>query len=151
MLDTFSKAVKRTGLQVIEKSAQKIGSIVASKLSKSRNDESLVYKIPCGGCKQSYYGETSGGLKKRITEHKRDLRNHNANNSLVKHIDSCPNLPNWKEAEILKSGLSKTQRKLLESSLIESMVCANSKAGDMKLARSVAKFLVEEYLGNIVT
>ena len=69
----------------------------------------------------------------------------------MKHIESCPNLPNWKEAEVLKSGLSRTQRKLLESSLIESMVCTNSKAGDIKLARSVAKFLMEEYLGNIVT
>ena len=149
--ETISKAVKRTGLQVIEKSGQKIGSIVAPKLSKCRNEESLVYKIPCGGCKYPYYGETSRGLKKRTTEHKRDLRNHNVNNSLVKHIESCPNLPNWKEAEVLKSGLSKSQRKLLESSLIESMKCTNSKAGDIKLARSVAKFLVEEHLGNIVT
>ena len=98
-----------------------------------------------------YYGETARGLKKRTTEHKRDLRNYNVNNSLVKHIESCPNLPNWKEPEVLKSGLSKSQRKLLESSLIESMKCTNSKAGDIKLARSVAKFLVEEHLGNIVT
>ena len=63
------------------------------------------------------------------------MRNHNVNNSLVKHIGSCPNLPNWKDAEVLKSGLSKIQRKLLESSLVESMACTHSKAEDIKFAR----------------
>ena len=89
----------------------------------------------------------SRGLKKRITEHKRDLRCHNTNSSLVKHLDVCPHLPDWDHARALKSGLSKLDRKLLESCLIEAFACTNSKAGDIKLAKSMAFALVEEYIG----
>ena len=111
----------------------------------------MVYKIPCKGCNLSYYGETPRGLKKRITEHKRDFRNHNLSNSLVKHFETCAHLPDWEHAEILKDELSKIGRKTLESSLIESFPCTNTKAGDVRLARSVALALVEEYLGKKVT
>ena len=62
-----------------------------------------------------------------------------------------PHLPDWEHAEILKDELSKIGRKTLESSLIEAFPCTNTKAGDVRLARSVALALVEEYLGKKVT
>ena len=136
---------------MVEKSGQKISQLVAAPRRKNRRDESVVYKIPCNGCDLPYYGETSRGLKQRIVEHKRDFRNHNINNSLVKHTDRCPHLPDWKHAEILKRNLCKKERKTLESCLIEAFPCTNTKAGDVKLAKSVALVLVEEYLGSEVT
>ena len=68
-----------------------------------------------------------------------------------KHLETCPHLPDWEHAEILKDELSKIGRKTLESSLIEAFPCTNTKAGDVRLARSVALALVEEYLGKKVT
>ena len=149
--NTIAKSVKRSGIRLIEQSGQKIGQIVQYKRVRTQCDNSLVYKIPCKGCTLPYYGETSRGLKKRIEEHKRDLRNHDTKNSLVKHLEDCPYLPDWEHADILKKGLSKTNRKILESSLIEAFPCNNSKAGDVKLAKSVAIVLVEEHLGRNAT
>ena len=68
-----------------------------------------------------------------------------------------PDLPDWEHAEILKDELSKIGRKTSslhlhqESSLIEAFPCTNTKVGDVRLARSVALALVEEYLGKKVT
>ena len=63
----------------------------------------------------------------------------------------CAYLPDWEHADILKRGVSKAKRKILESSLIEAFPCTNSKAGDVKLAKSVAIVLVEEHLGRNAT
>lgn len=144
---TIGSYVKRSGIRLIEQSGQKIGQVMVTKKPQARNDDSLVYQIPCKGCYMPYYGETSRGLKKRITEHKRDIRVHNNNSSLVKHLEVCNSFPDWDNAKTLKSGLSKLDRKMLESSLIEAFACTNSKAGDIKLAKSVAFALVEEYIG----
>lgn len=149
--ETISRAVRRSGVRVMEKSGQKIGQLVKMKKAGEGRRDSVVYKIPCNGCSMSYFGETSRGLKKRITEHKRDLRNHNGNSSLVKHLESCPHLPDWENAETLKVNLSKPARKILESSLIEALPCSNTKAGDIKVAKSVAIILLDEYLGMKVT
>ena len=149
--EVISRSIRRTGIRMVEKSGEKIGQLVAAPKTQNKSSNSLVYKIPCKGCNLSYYGETSRGLKKRITEHKRDFRNHKQNNSLVKHLETCPHLPDWEHAEILKDELSKIGRKTLESSLIEAFPCTNTKAGDVRLARSIALALVEEYLGKKVT
>ena len=39
------------------------------------------------------------------------------------------------------------EEKTLESSLIESFPCTNTKAGDVRLAKNVAIALVKEFLG----
>ena len=138
----------RTGIRVVDTSGEKVSQLIAAPTKvKNKRDDSLVYKIPCNGCSLPYYGETSRGLKKRIAEHKRDFRNHNTNNYFVKHSESCLRLPDWEHAEILKADLSRTGRKTLESSLIESFPCTNTKAGDVRLAKNVAIALVKEFLG----
>ena len=146
--EIISKFVRRTGIRVVDTSGEKISQLIAAPTKvKNKRDDSLVYKIPCKGCSLPYYGETSRGLKKCIAEHKRDFRTHNTNNSLVKHSESCLRLPDWEHAEILKADLSRTGRKTLESSLIESFPCTNTKAKDVRLAKSVAIALVKEFLG----
>ena len=135
----------------MESSGRKIGQLVNKNGSKEQTDESLVYKIPCHGCSLPYFGETSRGLKKRISEHKRDLKYHNINNALVKHTQSCQRLPDWEKADILKANLNRTGRKLLESALIEALPCTNSKAGDIRVARGVATMILEEQLSDNVT
>ena len=113
----------------------------------AHSETSLVYKIPCKGCTQPYFGETSRGLKKRLIEHKRDFRNHNTNNAMVKHSEKCDSLPDWDHAEIIRDSLSRSDRKTIESSLIESYKCVNSKAGGIRLGKSIAVLLVRKRLG----
>ena len=63
--EAISRAVRRSGIRVVEKSGEKVGQIVMLKKPKNQRDSSLAYNIPCNGCSLPYYGETSRGLKQR--------------------------------------------------------------------------------------
>ena len=81
---------------------------------------SVIYKIFCSEtCEKSYIGETGRGLKTRLTEHKRDVRNHNRSNAIVLHIENCGSLPFWPRAEVIEEGMSKSTRKALEAAHIQ--------------------------------
>ena len=149
--EALSKMLKCSDIQIVEKAGMKIGQVVSKKKKCDRSETSLVYKITCKGCTLPYFGETSRGLKKRLMEHKRDFRNHNTNNAMVKHAEKCGRLPDWDHAEIIRDSLSRSDRKTIESSLIESCRCINSKAGDIRLGKSLAVLLVRKRLGISVT
>ena len=125
----IAEGLRHAGIRVIEKSGVKIGDIVKKKKSAPENENSIIYRIPCGGCKKSYVGETHRGLKIRISEHRRDLRHHRLTNSMAIHAEEEDHLPNWEAAEAIKNGLSKSQRKIIESALIESVNCTNHRGG----------------------
>ena len=102
----IAEGLRHSGIRVLEKSGVKIGSIVKNKKNTTKNENSMIYKIPCGGCNKSYVGETHRGLKTRISEHRRDLRHHRLTNSMAIHAEEENHLPNWEAAEAIKTGLS---------------------------------------------
>ena len=46
--------------------------------------QGAVYKIKCCDCQASYIGETGGNLNIRLTEHKRETKNGDVNNHIVR-------------------------------------------------------------------
>ena len=71
---------------------------------KQENTNSMVYKVPCGGCYKVYIGETYRGLKKRLSEHKADIRCHKPKSSFVMHIDNKQHLPGWERQKFYGAG-----------------------------------------------
>ena len=53
--------------RIVLTSGKKIGQLLVKKKLKEVDLDSVVYKMPCGGCNRSYYGETGRGLKKTCT------------------------------------------------------------------------------------
>ena len=133
----IAAALKSSDVKLVEKSSTKIRDMVKTRHGKVKNENSMVYKIPCGGCQKSYIGETHRGLRTRIMEHKRDLRHHRMTNSMTIHAEKEDHLPKWEDAEALKTGLSKTQRKLFESALIDTAPCTNHRSGFYSLANAL--------------
>ena len=113
----IDEMLNKNGIYVAKASGRKIGDIVKHKKVQNvnrpnnTNMNSIVYRIPCGGCEASYIGESSRGLDTRLSEHRNDIRHHRTSNSLVLHIDSHGHLPNWQQVEILQKGLDKSLRK----------------------------------------
>lgn len=136
----IARALGRAGVKFIEKTGSRIGDLLKIK-GHTENKNSVVYKIPCGGCTKAYLGETGRGLKKRIMEHRRDVRNHQPTSSFVIHIEEHQHLPKWDQAEILWSGNGKRRRKMIESIVIETLPNINSKRGDYTLAPLLARVL----------
>ena len=135
----IARALGRAGVKFIEKTGSRIGDLKIKGHTENKN--SVVYKIPCGGCTKAYLGETGRGLKKRIMEHRRDVRNHQPTSSFVIHIEEHQHLPKWDQAEILWSGNGKRRRKMIESIVIETLPNINSKRGDYTLAPLLARVL----------
>ena len=48
----------------------------------------VVYKIDCQGCDATYVGQTSCSFKKRIGEHKADIKNNRESSALALHTMS---------------------------------------------------------------
>ena len=124
----IARVLKSAGIRVMERTGSKISELIkGNKIGKS--DSSIVYKVPCGGCTKAYVGETYRGLKTRISEHKRDVRNHKTASSFVIHIEEEQHLPEWNRAEIMWSGREKSRRKIMESAAIETVPNINCKRG----------------------
>ncbi|XP_068989277.1 uncharacterized protein [Neodiprion pinetum] len=62
----------------------------------------VVYKIPCNHCNMSYIGQTSRQLHTRITEHKRNIHEHEDNyTALTRHAIDFDNSFNYSQASII--------------------------------------------------
>ncbi|MEL7523541.1 MAG: hypothetical protein AAGJ80_18295, partial [Cyanobacteria bacterium J06553_1] len=120
----------------------KITDMVKMKRPRHTLPNSIVYKIPCGGCENAYYGETGRGLRTRLNEHKADFRHHRLSNAMVVHSEKEGHLPRWKDAIILHQGFDKTKRKALEAAVIATNANINSKPGSLRLSKVTAQSLM---------
>ena len=141
--DSIVNCLRAAGANVAVVSGMKIENLSRQKTKMSENN-SVVYKIPCSGpCKKSYVGETGRGLKTRLNEHKRDVRNHNTSNAMVLHLEKCQQFPDWTKAHVIAEGMSKSIRKATEAAYILLDDTLNSKPGFFTWSKSAAKMALK--------
>ena len=134
----ISHFLRNTNINIVTETSRKIEDIIKNRTQKPKQEDSIVYKIPCGECSQSYIGETRRGLKTRISEHKRDVQHHRTSNALVIHIDKESHLPDWSNAVVLNKGLTRKRRKTRESAYICTENCINTRSGNQTLSKTMA-------------
>ena len=71
--EKLNKVVRSSGLVIVSDTGKKISDLVKEKKENEKNDNSVVYKIPCSGCDKAYIGETYRGLRVRTREHELDF------------------------------------------------------------------------------
>ena len=138
---SIARTLKKAGVKIVERTGAKISDLTRKRNKGSESQDSIVYKVPCGGCSKAYLGETYRGFKKRAQEHKRDIQNHKLTSSFVIHIDQCDHLPDWDRSVILWNGGGRRRRKLIESAMIETLPNFNSKRGDYALSMILANII----------
>ena len=143
-LDSF---LTKAGMRIARTSGTKIGEMIKPKFDRPINENSIVYKIPCNSCPSSYYGESGRGLKKRLTEHKNDVRAHRTSNSIVVHVDKHGHLPDWNNAMVLDKGSTKKMRKILEAAYININNNINHRDGFVRLAKAASSLVVNDSWG----
>ena len=142
--EPVTKFLTRIGVNVIHSSGRKIRDCLRNTAREDRMDDNrVVYRIPCGGCEKSYYGETSRGLHRRLKEHKDDLRHNRDSNSLVVHAVGYGHLPAWNNTTTLHSGLERRKRRTVEAAYITTEAATNHREGFVKLAASAARMVVQ--------
>ena len=140
--ETVAKELETTGVKVALTSGKKLGDMLSKKRVPDHRGMSVVYKIPCGACDKCYVGETGRGLGKRLTEHKRDLRNDHDYSACVSHAHATHHLPNWDGASILASCKNKANRKATEAAYIATNDTINTRVGFIKWAKPAALFSI---------
>ena len=50
-------------------------------------EEGAVYQISCQDCEKIYIGETKFTMRKRIEQHKKDVKFGRMNNTIAKHVE----------------------------------------------------------------
>ena len=143
-IQVIKSTLRRAGMELIEHAGSKTQDLVREHKGTRSTDDSVVYKVPCGGCTKFYIGETYRGLKTRINEHRRDVRTHQPTSSFVMHVDQEGHLPKWDEAVVVWSGQGKAKRKIMESAIIDAVENINSKRGDFTIASALAKMIWKE-------
>ena len=131
-----------TEVSVVTRSGSKIGALVR-KNTHTTNNDSVVYKIPCGTCNNPYFGEAGRGLQTRLKEHRADVRHHRTSNALVIHAEHSGHLPNWGGAGVLHSNLEKSERRAIEAAYITVEENINTSAGFFRLAKPVAHRIIK--------
>ena len=132
-------------LSIVTTGGKKLGEMLKCKKRDEKNNNSVVYRIPCGKCHRVYYGETGRGMETRIREHKADLRHHRSSNAFVAHVDEEGHLPNWLGAVSLTRSLAKSQRKVVEAAFIAKGNTINTSADFFRLASVAATIITDEY------
>ena len=82
-IDTISQFLNPADVIIVGKTGRNIGQIVKEK-NRTKNEHSIVYRLPCKGCLKPYYGETGRSLDVRLKEHKKDLQFQRPK-TIVKH------------------------------------------------------------------
>ena len=78
-------------------------------------------------------------MKTRISEHKRDLREHRLSNAMVIHAEKFNHLPRWEGAVVIEKTRGKNHRRAIEAAHILLNDTVNARAGFYTLARGAAK------------
>ena len=84
-------------------------------------------------------GETGRGLKTRLAEHKRDVREHRLSNAMVLHMEKSGHLPRWEGASILQECGGRQLRRATEAAYICLMDTTKTRAGFYTLSKCAAK------------
>ena len=137
---TIAKELETTGFKVAFTSGKKVGDMTTKSREQKRNDNSVVYQVPCGSCDKKYIGETGRGVKTRLKEHKRDLRNDMEHSAFVLHAHKTNHLPYWDGAGVLAICKNRENRKATEAAFIATQETINVRVGSMKWARAAAAY-----------
>ena len=138
------QAVLSSSITTVSTGGRKLGDILKQKKDNEKNENSVVYKVPCGRCPRAYYGETGRGIRTRVREHRADLRYHRSSSAFVAHAEEEGHLPDWTGAAVVGQNLSKTQRRIVEAAFIATEMTINTSPGFFRLATAAANLVKKE-------
>jgi len=115
----------------------------------SIDSESGVYKIPCKNCDKNYIGETGRTLKKRIDEHKKDIRIQKSDSGVAEHVRKNNHFFDFKKAKIVYPSNSTIKRHIVESTLIADLKKSN-KTCNLNLGFAPHNHFLTKHLKEII-
>ena len=138
----LAENLKIQGFKLVTTTSDTIRSLLNKQKHIHTDPEAGIYEIPCASCDLAYYGQSARNLRKRINEHKRDLRSGQTNNSIVKHNYELNHSPRFESAKVLKFCNDPRRRKILESAIIAIYPNINHRPGSYNLVNNIARKII---------
>ena len=142
-LKFLNKVLKDTDYKIAFNNPGTIGKTLISNKDNSKI-EAGVYKIPCKeiNCKKNYFGETGRNINIRAKEHKNEIRKGNEQNALFSHMNTTSHNIDFDKQELIFPSENYVERRIVESSYIESRSNFNLSAGQFKLNKILNKIIL---------
>ncbi|XP_044759503.1 uncharacterized protein LOC123317202 [Coccinella septempunctata] len=108
--------LKTSTLRIVPKNEFKIEKLFSRKKDRLDvgNTMGVVYSIPCSECMEVYIGQTSQQLKRRIAQHRSDIKNPNKACALADHTRNKNHLMDYQSAKVLESETNGDKRRFME-------------------------------------
>lgn len=107
----------------------------------AENQRNVVYQIPCSSCDQVYVGQTCQQLKKRITQHRSDIKHPAKKCALAEHCRTLQHVMNFQEFKILEIEDNLKKRNFLEMYHIKRSNNAMNTKADLNDISNIYSFL----------
>ena len=144
----ISKNLKNLGIKTVSLASKTIHNILNKNSRQHVKSEAGVYMIPCADCHKKYIGETSRNLKKRLYEHKRNIKFGDSNNCLFQHISKTQHMFNFRNASMIAYIHNKRLRQIFEASAISNIPNINSRSGFFNISAHLGKTIINSYKPN---
>ena len=131
--EQLASVFKRYNVGTAMKPIKNIRSIIVHPKDKieKENKTGVVYQIPCTNCEKTYIGETGRDLKTRMSEHMKDVNQHEKRqytraarreseteinkSAITDHVNKYNHTINWQETKILAREQDRTKRWIREA------------------------------------
>ena len=140
-LEPIRQPLKNLGVSTSFSSCNTLGNQLSHTGPLRPHDSELpgVYCVGCKQCPSKYYGETGVSLAIRMAGHRSDIRYAKDSNALFAHMRDNPGHSfDLKGAKLIYTSNQKSNRQLVESSLIATTANCNLKPGDYPVCRITA-------------
>jgi len=130
--------------------AFRYSNTIKNSLSQFRTgtDKGGVYCIPCNDCNKKYFGETGRDLKKRIYEHKGDIRRGNEKSSIFNHVSEGHKV-DFDSTQFIFRSNSYVNRRIVESILIKKSPNFNISEGQYQIGEFPLEVISHRLLSHI--
>ena len=134
--------LRQLGYKTIFKYPNTIGKYLVKNSPKEETNAG-VYAIPCKECKLPYIGETGRDCEKRVSEHKRAVRNGDVNNALFAHMSQQNHPIDWENTKLIYKVKDEKKRKIVEAAVINSVKNVNLNDGFYKFDSLTTKYVID--------
>ncbi|XP_044751492.1 uncharacterized protein LOC123311526 isoform X2 [Coccinella septempunctata] len=143
--NSIIKLFRSDKLKIAVKNEFKIGNMFSHTKDKFSIEKTsnAVYKVPCAQCHLSYIGQTSQQIKKRMAQHKSDIKHPGKGCALAQHCHDNQHMMNFNNIQILEREKNYRKRTFLEMFHIKKNLenVVNSRS-DIKNISSIYTFLI---------
>lgn len=104
----------------------------------------VVYEVKCENCEQTYIGQTSQWIKRRMALHKSDITKHPERCALASHAFNLDHRVNFEDVKVLKTEKNYRKRLVLEMIEINKKENTINKKTDTNKLSSIYRYLLEK-------